>query len=378
MTVHEFRPGPNAAKRWPHAPMRARTRRRLAVAILAVLALAGTAVTARWLHTQRQAEAPVEAVRAFLEAVHAADVDAALAMTADEPSGATDLLVPEALSDDWTIGDLILHSWSSFGDTAQVAATIIGPEDAELSASLSLEQTDDGWKVTDPYTTLSVSWVPLPYLEVNGHNIPVDPEQGNHEFAVLPGVYRLYENPPELLAHEGAPVMALGHNWSEVEDDEAPRSAFDGFKAAEGTEDRLNEQVKSYLDECIADGPEQFGCPFGLQDWDLDIDGFTPGPERQWEIVEYPQVAAGTAGPMVTPEQLGLLVRHEGIARVTVADEDTGEEAVLECPITTTDLYFWLDETGQYAIGPNGDPAAPADADGTAWDRGYYSQCKTA
>jgi hypothetical protein len=321
-------------------------------------------------------------VRAFLEASRSGDVDAALALTTgDEPPGSEELLVPEALRDDWEIGELVLRSWAPDSESAGVAATIIGPQDAALTSTFILERTGEGWKLTDPFTTLPVESVPLPYLEINGQTIPVEPDDAvGRKFAVLPGVYRLYEHPPELLAYEGAPVIALGADWAETEDVDATRAVFSGFTAAEGTEPGLNEQMKTYLDDCMAatDGPERFGCPFGFGSWDIDFQGFTPGPAHRWEIVEYPQVVAATAGPMFASDQLGLLTRHQGLALLTVADETSGEDMAFECPITTNGLYLWLDETGQYAIGPNGDPAAPAEGDGTAWDYGYRSYCEPA
>jgi hypothetical protein len=358
--------------------MQSRTRRRLAVAILVILALTGTIVATSWTRTREQAEAPVETVRAFLEASRRGDVDAALALTDDEPSDSEELLVPEAQSDDWTIGDLNLRSWSPDADVAQVSATIIGPHEAELTTTFRLERSDDAWKVTNPFTTLPIGQVPLPYLQVNGHTIPMDPNQlGGWEFTVLPGVYHLYPNPPELLIYEGAPVIALGGTWTDAKNGDAYLTVFSGFHAAEGTEEALNEQMQTYLDDCMADadGPEQFGCPFGLDEWDIAEEGFTPGPERQWELVEYPQVVAGTLGPMFAPEQLAFLTRHEGLARVTVTDENSDEQLTLECPISTDGLYLWLDETNQYAIGPNGDPAAPNTED-TAWNGGYRSYCE--
>lgn len=375
------RPAPDAEKHWPDAPMRPRTRRRIIVAVLVILALSTTAVTTRGVRAMEQSEAPVETVRAFLEASRSGDVDAALALTDDdEPPGSEELLVPEALRDDWEIGELVLRSWLP-DSRAEVAATIIGPQDAELTSTFTLERTGQGWKLTDPFTNLPVEAVPLPYLEINGQTIPVEPDDDSGlGFAVLPGVYRLYEHPPELLAYEGAPVIALGADWAETEDLDGIRAVFSGFTAAEGTEPGLNEQMKTYLDGCMAeaDGPERFGCPFGFTSWDIDFQGFTPGPDHRWEIVEYPEVVAATVGPMFASDELGLLTRHEGLALMTVADEISGEDMAFECPITTNGLYLWLDETGQYAIGPNGDPAAPAEGDDTAWDVGYRSYCEPA
>ena len=376
MVDNVSRPDPDAAKFWPDAPMRQRTRRRLAVAILVVLAIAATIVTTRWTQEKQQAEPPVEAVRAFLEASRSGDVDAALALTDDEPAAAKDLLVPEALSEDWTIGDVVLQSWLSDSGGAGVEATIIS-HDAELTATFDLERTGEGWRLTDPFTTLPVESAPLPYLEVNGLTVPLEPDDVEGEyFSVLPGVYRLYEHPPELLTYAGAPVLALGEDWAETEDADGIRAVIGNFNAAEGTEPSLNEQMKTYLDDCMAEDPERFGCPFAFDRWDVENEDFTPGPDRQWEIVAYPQVVAGTVGPMYTPDQLRLLVRHEGQARVTVEDEQTGEKQTLECLITANGLYLWLDDTNQYAIGPNGDTLTPADETGTPWDHDYPSNCE--
>jgi hypothetical protein len=176
-------------------------------------------------------------------------------------------------------------------------------------------------------------------------------------------------------------MLALGDFLINADGAEPPflRAAFEGFTAAEGSEPELNERLAAYLDACMADpeGPEVFGCPFDLQEGDIDEGGFTLGDTR-WEILEYPQATASTFTGAVYTEAFGfeLLTRKEGRARVTAADAASGEEIVLECTIHTSGLYLIYDETGQYAIGPNQDPNPTTDPDPTTWQGGYEPGCE--
>ncbi|WP_030144737.1 hypothetical protein [Glycomyces sp. NRRL B-16210] len=383
-------PDRGPVRHWPDAPMRPRTRRNLAIAVPLILALAGAVLAGRWVQADRQTDAPVATVRAFLEAVRSGEVETALAMTASEPSASTALLVPEALDADWEIADLGLGRWVSAASTAEVWATIRGPEGTEVTAEFELDPEGDDWKITDPFSTLHLPQLPLPYIEVNGHKVDYDPEAEDAlGFVVLPGVYRLYGDPPELLAYDHGPMLTLGHRWSDPDGTRifdqgttfAAAGVFKGFSVAEGIEPALGEQVAAYLDACFADpeGPELFGCPFGFEERYLDLDGVDLGAVRGWEIVEYPQVAAVSyQGPIVGPFQIDVLDRVPGLARVTVADANSGADVVLECTVATSGLYLWLDESGQYAIGPNGDPNGPDSGAARLWEEGYRADCEPA
>jgi hypothetical protein len=374
---------PRNPQRWPDVPMQARTRRRIAIAVPLILTLAAAGYTARWMHTEGEATEPVEALRAFLEASHSGDVEAALAMTSDDPYGAEDLLVPEAMSADWEIQDLGLQSWSQFSERALVWATIQGPGDTDLTHQFDLERFDGEWKVTNPFATLTIGSLPVPYLEINELTLPMETSSPKtRDFALLPGVYQLFEHPPELFAYEAEPLLALGDRVVNADGAETPHllETFEGFTIAEGTEAQLNERLTAYLDECLAnpDGPATTGCPFALTDADIDDFAFTLGDDNRWEITEYPQAAAASvAGAVIyRPGDLGLLTRHEGHANVTAVDASTGEELALSCPVTTSGLYLVFDETGDYAIGPNQDPNAPNE---NIWaDDGYDTPCEPA
>ncbi|MFG3341966.1 hypothetical protein [Glycomyces sp. NPDC048151] len=380
MAVRPDPPEPRP-RRYPDVPMQARTRRRIAIAVSLILVLAAGIYAVRWIYTDRQAAEPVEAVRAFLEASRTGDIEAALDWTTAEPEGATDFLVPEAISSDWEIQDLGLHSWSPFAATATVWAAVEGPNGTQLTAWFDLEEHPGGWRLADPFATLSIDTLPVPYLDVNGVTVPLelDPYEGR-DFALLPGVYQLYPDPPAPFAYDAEPLLALGERLVSEDGTDYPHlpAAFEGFTAAEDSETELNERLAAYLDECMAnpDGPEGFGCPFGLRQYDIDVEGFNLGDVR-WEIVEYPQAAVGSYGyGIYSPFDVILLTRHEGLARVTAVDASSGAEAVLECPLTASGLYLAPDAAGDYLIGPNQDPNAPS-PDDTLWRDGYDSWCET-
>ncbi|MDA1362442.1 hypothetical protein O1R50_22650 [Glycomyces luteolus] len=383
MVVRRLPPDPRAVQHWPDVPMRPRTRRRLAIAIPLILVLAAAGCTARWMYTDRQSNEPVEALRAFLEASRSGDVEAALSLTSGAPEGTEELLVPEAMSAEWEILDLGLNFWSPTSEHADVWATVKGPNDTELTTTFDLIQIGNGdWKVDDPFTTLSLEDLPVPYFDVNGFTQPLetDPREG-YQFALLPGVYQLYEQPPAFFTYEAEPLLALGDMLVNADGAEVPhlRETFEGFTLTEGGEAELNERLTAYLDECMAnpEGPETFGCPFGLQERDIDVEDFTLADDNRWEIIEYPQAAAsGYRSAVYTQSELVLLTRHEGRARVTASDEATGEQVVLECPLTTRGLYLAFGQTGDYTIGPNQDPNASTDPARTSWDDGYESLCE--
>jgi hypothetical protein len=383
MAVRPADPDPRVPKRWPDVPMQARTRRRIAVAVPLILALAAGIYAARWIDTGREANEPVEAVRAFLEASRSGEVETALALTTGDPHGASDLLVPEATSTDWEVLGVGLQSWSPYTDYATVWATIKGPNDTELTTVFDLGSVGGGWKIADPFTTLTIDATPVPYVDVNGFTLPMATEPfESYDFALLPGVYELYEDPPELLAYEAAPLLALGERLVNADGSESPvlRETFEGFTAVEGDEPELNARLTAYLDACMADpeGPETFGCPFNLRQGDIDDPDFTLGDDNRWEIIEYPQATAtGFGGPVYTEDfVIGLLTRKEGRSRVTAVDSATGRQIVLECPITTNGLYLVFDTTGAYGIGPNQDPNPPTESDLEAWGGNFGSWCE--
>lgn len=382
MVVRRVKPEPGTRQRWPDVPMQARTRRRIAIAVPVILALAVPGYIARWEYTEREATEPVEVVRAFLEASRSGDVEAALALTRGDPHTASqDLLVPEAMNADWEILDLDLQSWSPVDVNVDVWATVKGPGGTELTHPLSVELIDGDWKITDPFATLAVAALPVPYLEVNGITLPTEADDPR-EFVLLPGVYRLYEHDPALLSYEAEPLLALGERLVHADGAEIPGlvEAFKGFTVVADDEAALNERLTAYLDECLAspDGPESFGCPFGLDAYATDDPYFTPGGGNRWEIIEYPQAAAASVlnGTVYRSTDLALLTRHEGRARVTATDAATGDEHVLECLITTNGLYLTFDTTGDYTIGPNQDPNASTAPEGTEWDDDYQSNCR--
>ncbi|MFC3492374.1 hypothetical protein [Glycomyces rhizosphaerae] len=362
-------------------PLRSSTRRILALVIAVALTAGAAVVLGRWTIARGYADEPVETVRAFLEASRDGNVDTALAIALNEPKGRTDFIAPEAISGDWEITSLGLQIWSPDAGSAVVLATITGPEATAVTEEYELDRIDGAWRIKNAFAELDISQPLLPYFEMNGHSVPVESEAGVLSFSFLPGVYQPYrEASPDVLESHSAPVIVLGDT---VFGTGTGGGQFFNLAIMVAAEDAVNERLAAYLDDCISaeGGPERFGCPFGLPDRRVDDHLGDEGDdfEKAWEITTYPRAALTSLGGVATStEEMILATREPGIARLTVTNEDTGEEVVVDCGIPLEALYPYFGADGSFGIGPNEDPEGASSGKATWWDSDFDSGCEDA
>ncbi|THV42404.1 hypothetical protein [Glycomyces buryatensis] len=386
MVARRIQPQERRRRHWPDAPLRSSTRRILALVIALALTAGVAVVVGRWTTARGYADEPVETVRAFLEASRDGNVDTALAIALDEPTGRTDFIAPDAISGDWEITELGLHVWSPDSGSAVVLATITGPEATAVTEAYELDRVDGAWRIENAFAELEISQPLLPYFELNGHSVPVEPDAGVLSFSFLPGVYQPYrETSPDILESHSPPVIVLGDTVFKHPNDETPMwgDQFFNFAITIGAEDAVNERLAAYLDDCLSaeDGPERFGCPFGLPDHRVNdhFGGEGDDFEKSWEITTYPRAAVTSlSGVITSPEEMIFATREPGTARLTATDADTGEEAVIDCDIPLAALYPYFGADGGFGIGPNEDPEGESSGKASWWSSDFDSGCEGA
>jgi hypothetical protein len=162
----------------------------------AVLTLALVVGLLAWLRP----DGPEDVVEAYLTAILDREVDEALRIAKTErPSGESgSLLTAMAISDGWGIGTTTAQNVSD--DRAEVMVSLIdtggGPavDPTAYLGTFQLENSDDGWRITNPFVTVSFGPSPLWYVELGGLRLPreqpTSPGDPGPTYQVFPGIYR--------------------------------------------------------------------------------------------------------------------------------------------------------------------------------------------
>lgn len=216
----------------------------------AVLTLALVVSLLVWLRP----DGPEDVVRAYLTAILDREVDEALRIAkAERPSGgAGSLLTATAISDGWAIGTTTAQNVSD--DRAEVMVSLIdtggGPavDSPGYPGTFQLENSDDGWRITNPFVAVSFGPSPLWYVELGGvrtpREQPTSPGDPGPTYQVFPGIYRnsaahsdLVTVTPERI-HVPPGSDRLRHNRTLVVTEQGNRA----FQRASD----------AFLDECLA------------------------------------------------------------------------------------------------------------------------------
>lgn len=331
----------------------------LAFTTILLLLAAGAVTIAKWLPVgERTAEA---AVRSFLEAVRAGDVDEALALAGEE-FGNDEFLVPEALDDRWAVTEIaqVAYEDSPQGPEAQVYAEIEAYDGTRLGHRYRVRLDDGGPVVLDGLgRTARGMDSGFIALELNGHI----PEPGGHSsLLILPGVYVPYESQPETLDLGVRTFLTLGDQFIELGAEKATNGFPGGWpELSETGQEALDRSVKAYLDDCAERAPVE-GCPFATPPED---DRIAVPAGAAWEITAYPQVS----GSYVYPSQaeghgFDLLTTEPGsieVDAVVTAADGTERQTRLSCGIWVEDVDAVFDTGGGVAL--TWDRSAPGACD---------------
>lgn len=330
----------------------------LAFATVLLLLAAGAVTLAKWLPVgERTAE---EAVRSFLEAVRAGDVDEALALAGDD-FGNDQFLVPQALDDRWTVAEVaqVAYEESPEGPEAQVYAEIEAYDGTRLGHRYRVLLDADGPVILNGlgYTVRGMDSGFIA-LELNGHT----PEPGGHSsLLILPGVYVPYESQPATMDLGISPFLTLGDQFIELGAEQATNGFPGGWPALSETgHEVLDRSVRAYLDDCAERAPVD-GCPFATPPEDERI---AVPAGAAWEISAYPQVGGSyTYRSDVDGHGFDLLTAEPGaieVDAVVTAADGTERQTRLSCGIWVEDVDAVFDLDGGVTL---------------AWDRSAPGVC---
>lgn len=231
-------------------------------------------------------------VTAYLEALRDGDTRAANGYIEYDllPEADGTWLTEEALSKDWEIESVAHRSASD-----HYVHVVISSGGRTAETVFSLEETDDGLRITNPYMYVTVPAGPLRALELNGHwGVPQGlDENASVQVALFPGSYDLYEDVQGFSSENTVSFLAMPQDRPI-----ALASLAGGAVAADGElEDQVNADLAAWIDFCVQSeeiAPE--GCPFSAESYygpgtvDDGIEEFEEVENLAWAVDVYPHL----------------------------------------------------------------------------------------
>ncbi|SDE05193.1 hypothetical protein [Glycomyces harbinensis] len=312
-----------------------------------------------WVWQQaREPSNAVEAVTAFMEAVHDKDLERAYSfIDSGIPAGeAAAFLHPDAIGD-WDLLS-VEQAESSSAFPSPVSVTI-GTDEGTAEGSFTVYEHDGEFTLYDPFQTVTVSASSYLSVQVNDRIVPMPPEttwqawylgQAQRTIQLLPGVYRFF----------GGEEIAL------IGEDDGSSAEVIGTPLPEPAEEAaaaLQVAVDDYIDDCVEyrlTAPP--GCPFAT-------DGLVDTDERHrveevrdpvWTVDEYP-VATAVPGTGAYGEPV-LLVEFTDPGRITLQgsgteDWGTWEPFTAACRFGGSALHVLAGADGSLQLAPLGEAA---------------------
>lgn len=296
-------------------------------------------------------DGPDTTVERYLTALRDGDVEAALDEVAPEqlPETAEEavFLVEDAVRTDWSFDSIEDDGESELWDRV-VTAELTGFGQTE-PASFELEETDDGWKIQNPFAWVVFERSSLMYMDVEGIRA-VDPVPEHlwprPAYPVFPGTHRFFTSLPEDLVPSDPESFErlLTPGSRPVEEDEGWSPAIEVSVQGELLE-QAQAQITELIDACAAteepeprltDEADSAGfCPFAMQtgyEFDdgshLYLEDLQGGVE--WTVTEYPEFALADPPGLSQEHEQGFrgveaAVEHEGsiTATATVVEYET-------------------------------------------------------
>lgn len=330
------------------------------VTAVVVLAAAGLLV---W---QAMRPGPDDVARQFFAAVRQRDVDKALSLvrTSDRPSGEeARFLTRDAIADGWRVTEVELDARFDEGDrTADVKAWVLMGEIVE-EGTFRLVDTDDGWRMDDPFVTYTPDRSPLWYITVNDATVAsetFDPWALQQPYQLFPGVYRFGRATSDLVHTTADRVTMLPGLYRRGDSPEIAATA----KALPA----VQQVVDAHIDDCAKrTTTTNSGCPFGIDLFDEELslgDTYvTAIADVRWKVLRYPTVA-------LKPHPLGHFVitadKQPGVVQLTATGLDWEGRRIpftTQCAVTEVPLVAGLTTDGAMSVVPPrkryGDAATP-------------------
>ena len=273
-TEPETLPDP-AAKAEPRAA--GRSRRRWWILALSVVVLAAAAITGAVVVSGRNEDAPVEAVRAYVDAIARGDARRANALVDPKSFGAG--VDPALLTDEMlrsatrriTVDEVDLDFGADLdADTVEVDVDYsLGTVRSSVTLRAKRAGTTAGvlheWRVIDPLLVPVRVQTNEPRLETAGFGagtVPASgPEYGDfpqHVFFVYPGAYPLRGHESRYLAATPEPVAAVNRNYGRRPADDRDE-LVDGtvyYRATTELTTILNDRMADHVAACLAGVPK--------------------------------------------------------------------------------------------------------------------------
>lgn len=321
----------------PRPPRRRRTLLAAAVGAAAVVAAAVTAVVLL-------DDGPERTVERYLTALLDGDAEAALAEAAPQELPETEeeavFLVEDAMRADWSF-DAIASAEGPEPWDRSVTVELTGFGRTE-QARFELEDTDEGWKIRNPFAWVVFERSSLMYMDMEGIRV-ADPEPEylwpRPVYPVFPGTHRFFTSLPDdlvpsdpesferLLTPESRPTEE-GEGWSPAIEVSVRGELLEQARA----------QITELIDDCAATGEpdprltdraDSDGfCPFTMQTaYEFDDGSYLylddPQGGVEWTVTEYPEFALADP-PGLSPEHeqgfrgVEAVVEREGSISATV------------------------------------------------------------
>ena len=350
----------------------------MAVGAVAVVVVLGVAIAAFYYDRAAKAE-PVEAMESFLQAVNGGDIDDAFRFMSDRAISAhhDESLDPATYASDWEIGEIDLVDYNRLGinSTATVSAEIIAPDRTHISEEFYLQNSEEGWVVSNPYSSIGTSVGNFGHLHINGQEPETPTESQPNGVRVLPGAYSFDDPGVDLIELEYDSVLTIGQERTfansdisdiDVEVESPAEPAETSTRSLFGLRDDAHEEaqsrVESYLDNCVTDRLVNIGCPISVSPNDLnataDDDLTFDESSAQWVITQMPEVEMAYNPDDFDEPLLSFDNGTAGEAELTVATDESGSfnELVFQCSIGVDLLEPTLEFDGEVYIGPLEDP----------------------
>lgn len=311
-------------------------------ATLAVLLIAALVMVVVVRDTQAE-----RVVRGYLDAAREGRIADALEFAGAAPlkGESARFLDRDAVNGAWEIRELEeTYSSSDFGaggGRAEVEVVIDGPGGTTAETTFVVLDEDGAVSIEDPFITKHFYPSPLWYLDLNGMTAPAAEDMADQEYLLLPGYYRLHEDPPEGLRVDGGRALLLPRMPPDP-DPMAPVPLSDvAVSLTSGGAKSVEETLNAYIDGCAETTElDPLGCPFGADYYvgpDIpELDGVTDHRDVEWKVLEYPDATVDPSDSTVTFRD-----REEGRIKLSATGTESDGSTIdytAECAIDTRQL----------------------------------------
>lgn len=332
------------------------SRRRKPVALVAGLVV--VAVVATIVTVVVTTAGPKDVVQSYMDAIHAGDVDAALAIAGEpEDDGRLAFLSADALADDWSVGAIVERHRRD--DEADVDVTIIAGDTAQ-QGRFHVVKGDDGWAIEAPFVDVELQVAGVSTVELGDVEQAVDAVEAGSAvpLRVFPGVYDLYPGLAKQVSFDPGVLIAAPMPSA----DQKLRFAA-GYTLTRDGEAFANGAIAKRVTECeTATTISPDGCPFSGED-ERALFGFSSVKNVSWAVTRMPD-----AGFVQDVGGLRMVLREPGL--VTLAgsgypydsDGDEAQSFTVTCEFGVDNLAVAVTKDGLAVNGAVGRPYAAVEA----------------